>query len=170
MSKQYEKKYIFKPKDEEQPNKYGFSYDKNNITYRTEIPELPIKNKSKPDESNRDRQVEKIQEAIRVLKDERKEKKDRIKELNKGYDEQIANIKADIELGRKCIEVLERDLQYNQEDIGRASYKIKNKRGRVEEIIQNIRDLRPQQKQAKWHQKNLEEMNNSELLQKKQQV
>jgi hypothetical protein len=49
MSKQFDKKYTYKPKDEEQPNKYGFSYDKNNITYRTEIPELPIKNKSRPD-------------------------------------------------------------------------------------------------------------------------
>ena len=90
--------------------------------------------------------------------------------MNKGYDEQIANIKADIELGRKCIEVLERDLQYNQEDIGRASYKIKNKRTKVEEIIQIIRELRPQQKQTKWHHKTLEEMTNAELLQKKQQV
>lgn len=170
MSKQYQKKYIYKAKDEEQPNKYGFSYDKNNITYRTEIPELPIKNKAKPDESFRDKQVEKIQDVIKVLKDQRKEKKDRIKELNKGYDEQIASIKSDIELGRKCIEVLERDLLYNQQDIGKASKKIKNKRTKVEEIIQSIRDLKPQQKQSKWQQKTLEEMNNAELIQKKQQV
>ncbi len=88
--------------------------------------------------------------------------------MNKTYDEQIEQIKSDIELGRKCIEVLERDLHFNQEDIGKTSYKIKTKRSKLDEIVQNIRDLRPQQKQTRGQYKSLEEMTNAELLRKKQ--
>jgi hypothetical protein len=54
----------YKPKYEEKENvvtKYSFIFDESTINYKTEIPELPTKLRSKPDEKKHQNHKDKIQ-------------------------------------------------------------------------------------------------------------
>lgn len=85
-----DKKVYYKVKDEEDlKGKFGFQYIKANINYRTEIPELPAKPRAKPDEKVRDKKIEELQDKIKLLKEERKDKKEKIKSVNQSFDDRI---------------------------------------------------------------------------------
>ena len=49
MSRYNERKVNYRPKEEAHQSKFGFDYTKDNINYRTEIPDLPAKPRAKPD-------------------------------------------------------------------------------------------------------------------------
>ena len=79
MSRYVEKKNNYQSKDEEKKDRLGFSYDRENISYRTEIPTIPEKGKLMPDPKKKDVKIEEIKEKIDQLKGLMKEKKDKKK-------------------------------------------------------------------------------------------
>lgn len=97
---------------EEERSRFGFEFKRENINYKTEIPALPEKLRHKPDEKALDKKIEDIQKKIEEVKETRRLKKEEIKAVNKAYDDRIALIKKDVELGRKCIDVLYTDLDF----------------------------------------------------------
>lgn len=108
-----------------------------------------------------------MQDRIKDLKDKRKEKKEQIKKLNERFDVRIIDIKKDVELGKKCIEVLNADLDDLRIDISKLTNKIKNKQGKLEDAIKEIRNhAKPQRR----NEKNIEKMTVRELDEEKARI
>lgn len=141
MSRYTDKKVAYKAKDD-YPVRFGFEYNENAINYRTEIPSLPEKPKHKPEEKIRDKKLQEVESKIEKLKASRKEKKDEIKRLNSEYDGELESYKQNINLGKKCVTVLDFDKERLNEEIGRKSGKIKKLQNRVEGMIAEVKDLK----------------------------
>lgn len=128
---------------------------------------MPAKPRHRPDEKANEKKIQDLQDRIKDLKDKRKEKKEEIKKLNERFDVRIIDIKKDVELGKKCIEVLNADLDDLRVDIGKLSGKIRNKQGKLEDAIREIKNhARPQ----KRNEKNIEKMTVRELDEEKARI
>jgi uncharacterized coiled-coil DUF342 family protein len=168
MSRNYEKRQ-YRPKEEER-SKFGFEYVRANINYRTEIPPIPEKPRARPEEKALDKKIEELQARIDTAKEARKSIKDEIKAVNRAYDDRIQQIKKNIELGRKCIEVLYSDIDFVGGEIGRVNNKIKNKLNKIDDNSSRIRDLKAQSRAPKRSNKKLEEMTLRELDEEKRNI
>lgn len=169
MSRYTEKKPSYVSKDDF-PVRFGFEYNESAINYRTEIPALPEKPKHRPDEKVKDKKVHEIDEKIQKLKAARKEKKDEIKKLNTEYDEEMDILKDHVTMGRKCILVLQFDIDTINEEISRKSGVIKKMQNKIEKLISEVKDIKIKNRPAKKVKKEYEEMNNRELEEEKLRI
>ncbi len=77
--------------------------------------------------------------------------------MNQSYDDRIQEIKNNIDLGKKCIEVLYNDLDFVKIEISKANSKIRSGQNKIDECVADIKKLRVQSKPQKRN-FNLEEM------------
>lgn len=112
MSRYTQKKVQYRSKDDGVKSRFGYEYNEQNINYRTQIPAIPDKPKNRPDDKIRDKKIAEVEEKIKKIKEQRKEKKERVKVLNEAYDLEIEAIKENVQLGKKCILVLNSDIQF----------------------------------------------------------
>ncbi len=159
MSRPSDKKISYRAKEDFEV-RYGFEYNENAINYRTEIPPIPEKPKHKPEEKHKLKKIQDIDDKILKLKDTRKEKKNEIKKLNEEYDGEINTLKDHVALGRKCVLLLEMDIDKMNEDISWKSGKIKKMQSKLDNLIFEVRDLKSKSKPSKKVNKEYEEMNN----------
>ena len=87
--------------------------------------------------------------------------------MNERFDVRISEIKKDVELGKKCIEVLHHDQDGFRVDISKLSNTIRNKQGKLEDALKEIRNhARPQRR----NEKNIEKMTVRELDEEKARI
>jgi hypothetical protein len=155
---------------EEERSRFGFEFKRENINYKTEISALPEKPRQRPDEKALDKKIDDIQKRIEDVKETRRVKKEDIKAVNKAYDQRVELIKKDVELGRKCIDVLYTDLDFFGDEISRVSNKIRTKSLKLEDNSKLIRDLKAKTRAPKRNYKPLDEMSNLELDEERKRI
>lgn len=170
MSRYAEKKLVYKPKGEQVSSRFGFVYDQSAINYRTEIPELPEKPKHKPDEKVKEKRIGEINDKIQKLKDIRKEKKDEIKKINSVHEDELNEYKEKVALGRKCIQILEFEIEKISDIIFQKNRKINFTQNQITDLIDEIREIKSKQRSFKKVFKKLEEMTNQELDEQKNKI
>lgn len=100
---------------------------------------------------------------MKALKEERRTKKDSIKRLNKGFDDDINELKNKIDLARKCLSILSSDLEFYDREISKVNSRLHKTVNATEDFNKAIRDLKHYTKPARRVYKPMEEMTNAEL-------
>ena len=90
--------------------------------------------------------------------------------MNSFYDDEIEQLKSHVSLGRKCIHVLEFDIDMVNEQIGRKSGLIKKWENRIDDYADQIREIRFKNRPAKKANKTFEEMSNYELDEERKRI
>ena len=97
------------------------------------------------------------------MKKERKDKKNEAKAGSKGHQEEVSQLKSNIELGRKCLVVLNSDLEDIQQNINNIEEKVQKKMRFIRNLQRGDRD------QAKTK-KTLDQMTLGELEAEEQRL
>lgn len=134
--------------------KFGFVFSEDRVDWRTEIPELPLKPRTRPDDKVHSKKVSEVEAKLNILKDERKKKKEQYKKANVNVDEQIHALKKNVDLGAKCLIVLNHDLDGIRASLEEIEEKIQKKI----RLLKNLQ--RPKDNKTK---KDHEKMNFEEL-------
>ena len=169
MSRNNNKKVVYRAKDEF-PVRFGFQYNQEAINYRTQIPALPEKPKHKPDDKVRDKKIADIEGKIVKLKEAKQKKKDEIKKLKSENDVEYEQIKGNILLGKKCIVVLEYDIDQLNLEIGRKSGLVKKWQNKIGDSVDQIKQIKFKNRPVKKLNKKFEEMTNFELDEQRKNI
>lgn len=150
MSAQAQKKQSYKPKfeekDKEVRKRYNFVFDEQQITYKTEIPELPAKLKPKPNADKFKDKIDQIQAKINSLKEQRRQKKQHLKKGTQDFDKEIQKLQKNVELGKKCLIVLNYDMETIGQDLADVEQKIQKKAKLLKNLQRGPREVKQNKK------------------------